>query len=49
VIFAGNQERVTLSHNAENRMIFASGAVKAASWLIGRAPGRYAMQDVLGL
>ncbi len=49
VIFAGEQERITLSHTAENRMIFASGAVKAASWLIGRAPGRYAMQDVLGL
>ena len=49
VIFAGTQERVTLSHNAENRMIFASGAVKAAGWLIGRGPGRYSMQDVLGL
>lgn len=49
VIFAGGQERITLSHTAENRMIFASGAVKAATWLIGRAPGRYAMQDVLGL
>jgi 4-hydroxy-tetrahydrodipicolinate reductase len=49
VIFAGEQERVTLSHQAENRMIFASGAVKAAGWLIGRGPGRYTMQDVLGL
>jgi 4-hydroxy-tetrahydrodipicolinate reductase len=49
VIFAGEQERITLSHTAENRMIFASGAVKAAGWLIGRGPGRYTMQDVLGL
>lgn len=49
VILAGEQERITLSHSAENRMIFASGAVKAASWLIGRGPGRYTMQDVLGL
>lgn len=49
VIFAGEQERITLSHSAENRMIFATGAVRAAAWLIGQAPGRYAMEDVLGL
>ena len=49
VIFAGEQERITLSHSAENRMIFARGAVKGAAWLIGRAPGRYGMKDVLGL
>lgn len=49
VIFAGDEERLTLSHNAENRMIFARGAVKAASWLIGREPGRYGMEEVLGL
>lgn len=49
VIFAGEQERITLTHNAENRLIFANGAVKAAGWLIGKAPGRYRMQDVLGL
>jgi len=49
VIFAGNEERITLAHTAENRMIFAHGAVRAAGWLIGRAPGRYTMQDVLGL
>ena len=49
VILAGNEERITLSHSAENRMIFARGAVKAAAWLIGRTPGRYTMQDVLGL
>ncbi len=49
VIFAGSEERLTLAHNAENRMIFARGAVRAASWLIGRPAGRYTMQDVLDL
>ena len=49
VILAGDEERLTLSHSAENRAIFARGAVKAAAWLIGREPGRYTMQDVLGL
>ncbi len=49
VIFAGEQERLTLSHSAENRMIFARGAVKGAAWLIGKPPGRYSMKDVLGL
>ncbi|WP_108792085.1 4-hydroxy-tetrahydrodipicolinate reductase [Erythrobacter sp. Alg231-14] len=49
VIFAGNEERITLSHSAENRMIFARGAVRGAEWLIGRKPGRYTMEDVLGL
>lgn len=48
-IFAGPQERIILSHSAEDRMIFARGAVKAASWLIGKPPGRYTMNDVLGL
>ena len=49
VIFAGSQERLTLSHQAEDRAIFATGAVRAAEWLVGREPGRYTMQDVLGL
>lgn len=49
VILAGNEERITLSHNAENRMIFARGAVKGANWLIGKRAGRYTMNDVLGL
>lgn len=49
VIFAGEEERLTLSHHAESRAIFARGAVRAAEWLIGRAPGRYTMEDVLGL
>lgn len=49
VHFAGDHERITLTHLAENRMIFARGAVKGAEWLIGRAPGRYTMGQVLGL
>ncbi|MEM6858031.1 MAG: 4-hydroxy-tetrahydrodipicolinate reductase [Pseudomonadota bacterium] len=49
VILAGEQERLILSHSAEDRMIFARGAVKGAAWLIGRASGRYKMEDVLGL
>ena len=49
VIFAGDEERLTLSHSAENRMIFARGAVRAAEWLLGRDAGRYGMQEVLGL
>ncbi|HEX9805832.1 MAG TPA: 4-hydroxy-tetrahydrodipicolinate reductase [Alteraurantiacibacter sp.] len=49
VILAGEQERITLSHSAENRMIFARGAVRAAGWLIGQPPGRYTMPQVLGL
>lgn len=49
VIFAGPSERLTLSHSAEDRMIFARGAVKAAEWLRGKPAGRYTMEDVLGL
>lgn len=48
VHFLADDERITLSHLAENRMIFARGAVKAANWLIGRIPGRYSMGAVLG-
>lgn len=49
VIFAGPEERLVLAHSAENRMIFARGAVKAAEWLVGQPAGRYTMNDVLGL
>lgn len=49
VIFAGENERLTLSHSAENRSIFARGAVRGAAWLIGKPAGRYTMEDVLGL
>lgn len=49
VILAGPGERVTLSHNAEDRGIFARGAVRAALWARGGKPGLYSMRDVLGL
>lgn len=49
VILAGPGERITLSHHAEDRTIFARGAVKAALWAHGKKPGLYSMLDVLGL
>jgi 4-hydroxy-tetrahydrodipicolinate reductase len=49
VIFAGDGERLTLSHQAEDRTLFARGALKAALWARGRKPGLYGMADVLGL
>jgi 4-hydroxy-tetrahydrodipicolinate reductase len=49
VILAGPGERITLSHHAEDRMIFARGAVKAALWGAKQKPGRYTMTDVLGI
>jgi 4-hydroxy-tetrahydrodipicolinate reductase len=48
VIFATDGERIELGHRAENRGIFATGAVKAACWLAGKPAGRYTMADVLG-
>ncbi len=49
VIFAGPAERVELTHRAEDRMIFARGALHAALWARDQAPGLYSMADVLGL
>ena len=49
VIFAGTAERIELVHKAEDRMIFARGAVKAAQWAHTQKPGLYSMADVLGL
>lgn len=49
VMLAADDERIELGHRAENRRIFARGAVRAAIWLVGRAPGRYMMSDVLGV
>jgi 4-hydroxy-tetrahydrodipicolinate reductase len=49
VIYAGPGERLELGHRAHDRMTFAHGALRAARWLHGRAAGRYAMADVLGL
>jgi 4-hydroxy-tetrahydrodipicolinate reductase len=49
VVFAGPAERIELAHKAEDRMIFARGAVRAALWARGKPPGLYSMADVLGL
>jgi 4-hydroxy-tetrahydrodipicolinate reductase len=47
VLFAGNGERVSLSHQVTDRAIFARGALQAAAWLAGQGPGRYQMRDLL--
>jgi 4-hydroxy-tetrahydrodipicolinate reductase len=49
VIFAGPAERIELIHRAEDRLIFARGALHAALWARGKPPGLYSMADVLGL
>jgi 4-hydroxy-tetrahydrodipicolinate reductase len=49
VIFAGAGERLELTHRASSRETFAKGALNAARWVIGKPPGLYSMQDVLGL
>lgn len=49
VMFAADGERVELTHKASSRAVFAKGAVRAARWAEGKAPGLYTMRDVLGL
>lgn len=49
VHFLADDERLALSHLAENRGIFAKGAIRAAGWLLGQEAGRYTMKEVLGL
>ncbi|GMV69624.1 MAG: 4-hydroxy-tetrahydrodipicolinate reductase [Pseudomonadota bacterium] len=49
VLFAGEGERLEITHRATSRENFAQGALRAAAWLAGRAPGLYDMSDVLGL
>jgi len=49
VIFAGQDERVELTHRASSRETFARGALRAARWVIGKPAGLYDMRDVLGL
>ena len=49
VIFAGPSERIELTHKAEDRALFAHGAVRAALWGRGQKPGHYSMADVLVL
>ena len=48
VIFAGPSERLVLSHKADDRAVFARGALAAAKWAVQQKPGLYTMQDVLG-
>ena len=48
VMFAGDLERVEITHKAQGREAFAAGALRAALWASGRAPGKYDMRDVLG-
>jgi len=49
VLFAAEDEIITLSHSARDRALFARGAVEAALWAAGKAPGLYGMADVLGM
>jgi 4-hydroxy-tetrahydrodipicolinate reductase len=49
VYFIGMGERIELTHRAHTRDMFARGAVRAAKWVVGKNPGLYDMQDVLGL
>ena len=49
VVFAADGERLELTHRAEDRKIFADGALRAAVWAVSAAPGIYGMEDVLGL
>ena len=49
VHFLGDLDSLTLTHHADDRSLFAAGALRAARWLAGREPGRYTMRDVLGL
>lgn len=49
VMLIGDRERVTLGHVAQDRALFAEGALRAARWMAGRSPGTYGMRDVLGL
>ena len=49
VLFAGQDEQITLTHHAVNRSMFAGGALAAAKWAFGKKPGLYSMRDVLDL
>lgn len=49
VIFIGPEEQIEFRHHARDRKMFARGALRAARWVAGRAPGLYSMSDVIGL
>jgi 4-hydroxy-tetrahydrodipicolinate reductase len=48
-MFIGRGERVELVHRSATRDHFAAGAVRAAAWLVGRAPGAYPIEQIFGL
>ena len=47
VLFAGEDEIITLSHSARSKKVFAAGAIKAAKWIVGKPAGKYDMTNVL--
>lgn len=49
LLFAAAGEHIALTHRAIDRRAFATGAIRAASWIQARPPGRYGMADVMGL
>ena len=49
VVFAGDGERIELTHKASGRQIYAKGAVRAALWANDKTPGLYSMKNVLGM
>ncbi|WP_100658370.1 4-hydroxy-tetrahydrodipicolinate reductase [Alteromonas flava] len=49
VLFADNGERLEITHRASSRQTFALGAVRAAKWVVGKTPGLYDLEDVLGI
>jgi 4-hydroxy-tetrahydrodipicolinate reductase len=49
LLFASGTEHIALTHRSFDRRVYATGAVRAALWLVGRKPGLYSMMDVLGM
>ena len=49
VHFIGSRERIEIAHHAQDRSLFAEGALVAANWIVGKQPGSYSMKEVLGL
>jgi 4-hydroxy-tetrahydrodipicolinate reductase len=49
VLFAGSGERIEITHRASSRANYAAGALRAARFLVGKPPGLYGMDDVLGI
>ncbi len=49
LLFAAASEQIALTHRSFDRRVYATGAVRAALWLVGKPPGLYGMKDVLGM